>query len=73
MERQDGVCAPILAIVPAEYRLAGAPPASWYIAVKKRTLARAPIMPVKTVTGGLRVSTPEATALDLLRDVAAAG
>ncbi|HAM58046.1 MAG TPA: hypothetical protein DCQ64_22585, partial [Candidatus Rokubacteria bacterium] len=30
-------------------------------------------MPVKTVTGSLRVSTPEATALDLLRYVAAAG
>ena len=30
-------------------------------------------MTVKTVTGSLRVSTPEATALDLLRDVAAAG
>ena len=30
-------------------------------------------MPVTTVTGRLRVSTPEATALDLLRDVAAAG
>src|SRR3990167_5721237 len=31
------------------------------------------VMPGKTVTGSLRVSTPEATALDLLRDVAAAG
>ena len=30
-------------------------------------------MPGKTVTGSLRVSTPEATALDRLRDVAAAG
>ena len=30
-------------------------------------------MPVKTVTGSIRVSTPEATALDLLRYVAAAG
>jgi len=73
MERQDGVRAPILVIVPAEYRVAGAPPASWYIDVKKRTLARTPVMPVKTVTGSLRVSTPEATALELLRDVAAAG
>ena len=41
--------------------------------LKKRTLARTPVMPVKTVTGSLRVSTPEATALDLLRYVAAAG
>ena len=31
------------------------------------------VMPVKTVTGSMRVSTPEAAALDLLRDVAAAG
>ena len=31
------------------------------------------VLPRKTVTGSLRVSTPEATALDLLRDVAAAG
>ena len=111
-------------IVPAEYRVAGAPPASWYIDdlmtgagglyyvgvltaaalhgaapqapqefqvvttswqrpvvvgrerlrfLKKRNLTRTPVMPVKTVTGSLRVSTPEATALDLLRDVAAAG
>ena len=73
MERQDGVRAPILVIVPAEYRVAGAPPASWYIDVKKRTLARTPVVPVKTVTGSLRVSTPEATALELLCDVAAAG
>ena len=31
------------------------------------------VLPRKTVTGSLRVSTPEATARDLLRDVAAAG
>ncbi|MBI3108272.1 MAG: hypothetical protein HYY95_22300 [Candidatus Rokubacteria bacterium] len=30
-------------------------------------------MPVTTVTGRLRLSTPEATTRDLLRDVAAAG
>ena len=31
------------------------------------------VMRVKTATGSMRVSTPEAPALDLLRDVAAAG
>ena len=31
------------------------------------------VLPVTTVTGSLRVSTPEATTLDLLRDVIAAG
>ena len=31
------------------------------------------VLPVKTVTGSRRLSTPEATALDLLRSVAAAG
>jgi predicted transcriptional regulator of viral defense system len=108
-------------IVPAEYRVAGAPPASWYIDdlvgasyyvgiltaaalhgaahqapqefrvvtatrrrtvvvgrerlrfVRKRNLARTAVMSVKTPTGTMRVSTPEATALDLLRYVDAAG
>ena len=31
------------------------------------------VMPATTVTGSMRVSTPEVTARDLLRDVAAAG
>ena len=31
------------------------------------------VMTVKTATGRMRVSTPEATTLDLLRDVTAAG
>ncbi len=111
-------------IVPAEYRVAGAPPASWYIDdlmkavgapyygglltaaalhgaahqapqefqvvtatrqrtivvgrerlrfLRKRNLARTALMSVKTPTGTMRVSTPEATALDLLRYVDAAG
>jgi predicted transcriptional regulator of viral defense system len=111
-------------IVPAEYRLAGAPPASWYIDafmktigapyyvgvltaaalhgaahqqpqefqvvtthrqrpitigrdrirfLKKRNLARAATAPVKTPTGTMLVSTPETTALDLLRYPEAAG
>jgi len=111
-------------IVPAEYRVAGAPPASWYIDdfmkamgapyyvgvltaaalhgaahqkpqqfqvvttrgqrpvtvgreqirfLKKRTLARAAVTPLKTPTGTMLVSTPETTALDLLRYPEAAG
>ncbi len=111
-------------IVPAEYRVAGAPPASWYIDdlmkaartpyyvgvltaaalhaaahqgpqefqvvttgrqrpmaigrdrirfLKKRNLSRTEVMAVKTPTGTMKVSTPEATALDLLRYVDAAG
>lgn len=111
-------------IVPVEYRVAGAPPASWYIDdlmkavgapyyvgvltaaalhgaahqapqefqvvtttrqrtvvvgrerirfLKKRNLARTAVMSLKTPTGAMRVSTPEATALDLLRYVDAAG
>jgi predicted transcriptional regulator of viral defense system len=111
-------------IVPVEYRVAGAPPASWYIDdlmkavgapyyvgvltaaalhgaahqapqefqvvtttrqrtvvvgrqrirfLRKRNLARTVVMSLKTPTGTMRVSTPEATALDLLRYVDAAG
>jgi len=111
-------------IVPVEYRVAGAPPASWYIDdfmkavgtpyyvgvltadalhgaahqapqefqvvtttrrrtvvvgrervrfLRKRKLARTPVMSLKASTGTMRVSTPEATALDLLRYVDAAG
>lgn len=111
-------------IVPLEYRVAGAPPASWYIDdlmrtvgapyyvgvlsaaalhgaapqapqefqvvttsrqrtvvigrervrfLRKRNLARTPVMSLKTPTGTMQVSTPEATALDLLRYVDAAG
>src|SRR5437762_5813230 len=111
-------------IVPVQYRVAGAPPASWYIDdfmkavgtpyyvgvltaaalhgaahqapqefqvvtttrrrtvvvgrervrfLRKRKLARTPVMSLKTSTGTMRVSTPEATALDLLRYVDAAG
>jgi len=111
-------------IVPVEYRVAGAPPASWYIDdfmkavgapyyvgvltaaalhgaahqapqefqvvtptrqrtvvvgrerlrfLRKRQLARTAVVSLKTPTGTMRVSTPEATALDLLRYVDAAG
>jgi len=111
-------------IVPQEYRVAGAPPASWYIDgfmkslgapyyvgvltaaalhgaahqqplefqvvttrkqrpvtvgrerirfLKKRNLAQTAVTPVKTPTGAMLVSTPEATALDLLRYPDAAG
>ena len=111
-------------IVPAEYRVAGAPPAPWYIDsfmkavgapyyvgvltaaalhgaahqqpqefqvvttrrqrpvsvgrdrirfLKKRNLARTAATPIKTPTGTLLVSTPEATVLDLLRYPDAAG
>ena len=111
-------------IVPTEYRVAGAPPASWYIDdlmkaagtsyyvgvltaaalhgaahqqpqefqvvtarsqrsvvvgrerlrfLKKRSLESTPVTRMKTPTGTMRVSTPEATALDLLRYVRAAG
>jgi predicted transcriptional regulator of viral defense system len=112
------------AIVPAEYRSAGAPPPSWFIDdlmrhlgrpyyvgllsaaalysaahqqpqefqvmtdvpqrpmqagrsrirfMVKSNLERTPVREVKTETGTMRVSTPEATALDLLRYVRAAG
>ncbi|MBI3270841.1 MAG: type IV toxin-antitoxin system AbiEi family antitoxin [Planctomycetes bacterium] len=112
------------AIVPVEYRDAGAPPASWYIdplmkfhgrpyyvgllsaaaihgaaheqpqefqvvtlgqlrpAVSgrarirfftKRGVERTPTMEMRTETGAMRVSTPEATALDLLRYPLGAG
>jgi predicted transcriptional regulator of viral defense system len=40
---------------------------------RKRNLTRAAVMSLKTPTGSMRVSTPEATALDLLRYVGAAG
>jgi predicted transcriptional regulator of viral defense system len=111
-------------IVPVEYRVAGAPPASWYIDalmkavcapyyvgvlsaaalhgaahqapqefqvvtttrqrtvvvgrerirfLRKRNLARTTVISVKTPTGTMQVSRPEATALDLLRYVDAAG
>ncbi len=111
-------------IVPIEYRVAGAPPAAWYIDdlmkaigtpyyvgvltaaalhgaghqapqefqvvtplkprfvpvgrerirfLKKRRVSTTPVMPIKTPTGAMRVSTPEATALDLLRYVEHAG
>jgi predicted transcriptional regulator of viral defense system len=39
----------------------------------KSNLERTPVREVKTETGTMRVSTPEATALDLLRYVRAAG
>jgi len=111
-------------IVPQEYRVAGAPPAAWYIDafmkslgapyyvgvltaaalhgaahqqpqefqvvttrkqrpvtvgrdrirfLKKRNLAHTALTSVKTPTGTMLVSTPEATALDLLRYPDAAG
>lgn len=111
-------------IVPAEYRIAGAPPASWYVDdlmkamgtpyyvgvltaaalhgaahqqplefqivttgrpavlsagrerlrfLRKRRLVGTPVTPVKTPTGTMQVSTPEATALDLLRYAGHAG
>jgi predicted transcriptional regulator of viral defense system len=111
-------------VVPAEYRVAGAPPAAWYIDafmkaigtpyyvgvltaaalhgaapqqpqefqvvttrkerpvtigrervrfLKKRRLTRSAAVPVKTPTGTMLVSTPETTALDLLRYPEAAG
>lgn len=40
---------------------------------RKRHIERAPTMEVKTETGAMRVSTPEATALDLLRYLEGAG
>jgi len=40
---------------------------------KKRDLGRTPTLGMKTETGSMNVSTPEATALDLLRYVEAAG
>ncbi len=111
-------------IVPLEYRSAGTPPPSWFVAdlmafhrqayyvgllsaaalhgaahqqpqefqvlterplrpvragrmrlrfFKKRHLEKTPALDVKTETGSMRVSTPEATALDLLRYVESAG
>lgn len=111
-------------VVPLEYRLAGAPPPSWFIDdlmkfhgrayyvgllsaaalhgaahqqpqvfqvvtdstlrpitvgrsrirfYLKWRLAQTPTTEVKTETGAMRVSTPEATALDLVRYVAGAG
>ncbi len=113
-----------LVIVPLEYRAAGAPPPSWFIAdlmafhgqpyyvgllsaaalhgaahqqpqqfqvltdrplrparagrlqihfFTKRHLRATPTIDVKTETGSMRVSTPEATALDLVRYPASAG
>ena len=41
--------------------------------LRKRNLARTAVTSLKTPTGSMRVSTPEATALDLLRYVDAAG
>lgn len=41
--------------------------------LKKRRVSTTPVMPIKTPTGAMRVSTPEATALDLLRYVEHAG
>ena len=40
---------------------------------KSRNVERAPVVEVQTETGSMRVSTPEATAFDLVRFVAAAG
>lgn len=111
-------------IVPVEYREAGAPPPSWFIAelmkfsaqpyyvgllsaaalhgaahqqpqefqvvtneqlrpaiagrarirfFRKRRIERTPVVDMKTETGVMRVSSPEATALDLLRYVESAG
>ena len=40
---------------------------------KSRNVERAPVAEVQTETGSMRVSTPEATAVDLVRFVAAAG
>ena len=113
-----------LVVVPTEYRVAGAPPPSWFIDdmmrfhehpyyvgvlsaaalhgaahqqpqefqvvsdvplrpiragrarirfFSKKRLSRTPTVEIKTPTGTMRISTPEATAIDLLRYVHRAG